>query len=208
MPDKTVPNLSGVLDLKLRDMGDGSFALVTAPGGSVPINTYMGKVSGYVVKPVVSFARPANTDAYAPGDVIGTNPAAIFDFTDAAISPANGGMVLGATLIDKANQTTKLASPELWLFSLPPAGVADNAAFAPSDAELLTLVGVLSLATAFVGLAGAGDNGNVIFIGHDKLYIYRCAAGRTSLYGVLVARNAYTPISAEQFTVQLDLILE
>lgn len=210
MSNKIVPNLASGSDLALSliDIGGGTFALAVSNQGCADHNSFAGKFGGYDAKPRVSFNRPSgNTTQYTAGDVIGTSPASVIEFNGVAISPGQGGVVYGATLIDKANQTTKLAAPELWLFSFPPAAVVDNGVFAPTDDELASsLIGVFPFSSSYIGKADAGDNGNVVFLCTDRSFAYLCAAGRSSLYGVLVARNAYTPVSAEQFTVSIDCI--
>jgi hypothetical protein len=60
--------------------------------------------------------------------------------------------------VDSANQTVK-ATVELWLFDTTFTPDNDNAAFTPTDAELLTLVGIIQFSTWFVGdaTAAAGE---------------------------------------------------
>lgn len=207
---KTAPNLASGSDLALRlvDIGDGTFSLAVSNQGAADPNAFIGKTGGYDAKPAAAFARPSGTTQYTAGDVIGTNPATILEFNGVAITPGHSGIVYGATLIDKANQATKLSAPELWLFSYPPAAVADNAPFAPGDDELgLYLIGVLPFANAYVAKAGSGDDGNVVFTCADRSFAYICQPGRSSIYGVLVARSAYTPISGEQFAIRIDCVL-
>jgi hypothetical protein len=110
---------------------------------------------------VSSVARPADTDAYAAGDVISavtTNKHHEF------LSGFRGvfqGSIEYVLCDSSANQGTK-PSLELWLFHSALANVADNAAFAPSDKEMLTRIAVIALPDSSwkVGNAGSGANGN------------------------------------------------
>ncbi len=158
----------------------------------------------------VSVTRPADTTAYTAGDVI--DLAAGAGLTFSALVRGNGqrGTIVDAILIDSANVATELDS-ELWLFTAALAAYDnDNAVFTPTDADLANLVGILQFKTgdAFSGDATAGAGGNVAFMAdHTFLPIeFVTAAGADDLFGVLVARNAYVPVSAEVFTVILKVV--
>jgi hypothetical protein len=151
-------------------------------------------VKGLCHTTAASFARPANTTTYTAGDVVCNAATLIFPN-----GPASTGSVLQhAVITTSANVATK-PDLELWLFSATVAAVADNAAFAPTDAEMLTLVAVVEFPTADfkVGLSGAGTSGNAVC---------EASAQNSELYGQIVVRNAYEPISAEAFKVVLHLV--
>jgi hypothetical protein len=148
-----------------------------------------------------SFTRPDNSTQYAAGDVVGTDPAAVLAFQCGDLHAS--GRVLGAVVIDSANEATD-PDLELWLFDTAPAAVADNAAFAPSDAELARLVGVLALGSAFDASSGLAFQAGAPGIGLG----FTLPAGASQLHGVLVARNAYTPVAEEAFTVRLVVALD
>ena len=157
--------------------------------------------------PSSSVTRPANTTAYAAGDVVSNAAGDRLNFDIKVDDNGLGGSIDAVIAVDAANQST-LPDLELWLFDTDVAAVADNAAFAPTDAEMLTLVGVIDLPLADwkVGLSGAGASGNaanVVAPANLPFRVKRQTAGTHYLYGVLVARNAYTPISAEVFTIKL-----
>ena len=155
-----------------------------------------------------TFTRPADTTTYAAGDVVSTTGGAIMEFVGAARDGV--GAIQSAILLDSANVSTHLDA-ELWLFSSAPAVTADNAAIAFTDAELANLVGVVNfgLSSWKVGLATSGVGGNAVNcqtgIGLPFSKIIG-SAPTNSLYGVLVARNAYVPVSAEIFTVMLTVL--
>lgn len=158
-----------------------------------------------------SLTRPANTTQYAAGEVISevtTNNH--FTFADMANAGKLSGQIDRAIITSSADGSgVLLPDLELWLFDTDIAEVADNAAFAPTDAEMLTLVGVIDFPVANwkVGLSGGnstceGDRsgGNVL----PMAYKCKTVAGPAyNLFGQLVLRNAYTPISGEVFSVRL-----
>ena len=151
-----------------------------------------------------TITRPADTTAYAAGDVIGTASTHILTFNNALDVIANDmqrGLIYRAWLIDSAAAAT-LPSLELWLFNVAPAAQADNAVFNVSDAELMNgLVGIIPFTRSFVGKA----NDNSVQVSDQLSMAFEVAPGDTAIYGVLVVRNAYTPVSAEQFKIILNL---
>lgn len=152
-----------------------------------------------------SLTRPADTTAYTAGDVVSavtTNDHYTFE---GAVVKGRGrlsGALSSAICYTSANVATK-PDLELWVFDTDIAEVADNGAFAPTDAELLTLIGVVSFPTGdfLVGTATAGAGGNAVCLVENIGIAFQAAS--TSLYGQLVMRNAYVPVSGEVFTVDL-----
>lgn len=160
-----------------------------------------------------SVIRPADTTAYAAGNVISDSKSVAtgyLTFPSAGKGGQGFGIIQEAILTDSANVATK-PDLELWLFDQPPTVNQDGAAFAPSNADLLRLVTIISFSSATynIGAAGAGAAGNSANI-QKNLGIPFNAQGTLnlgqSLYGVLVVRNAYVPVSAEQFSVRLQII--
>ena len=150
-----------------------------------------------------SYTRPADTVTYAAGDVVAnsTSAATILTFSNMARAVGLGGMIQHAVLIDSAAQTLK-PDLELYLFDTAPAMQNDNVAWAPSDAEMETCIGRIDFATGSFKTAGA--NGMIQVSGVSMPF--QCTASVTAIYGILVARNAYVPISAEKFTVRLHVL--
>lgn len=147
-----------------------------------------------------SYTRPADTTTYAAGDVVAesTTAATILTFTSMAAANGGGGVINAAVLVDSLAQTLK-PQFELWLFDTAPTMQNDNAAWAPSAAQLEKLVGVIVFNAGAFRVAGANGAIHTDAIGLP----YACDAAGTTLYGVLVARNAYVPGNAEKFTVRL-----
>jgi hypothetical protein len=158
---------------------------------------------------VDSVTRPANTTQYTAGDVISsvtTNDH--FVFQRVVDEHAHTGTIESAIIHSSAASGTPLDG-ELWLFHTDVAEVADHAAFAPTDAEMLTLVGVIDFATADwkLGIPTTGTAGNATLpvTGLNIPFVVAAPDDTTgkTLYGQLVARNTYTPIASEVITIEL-----
>ena len=149
-----------------------------------------------------SLTRPANATAYTAGDAVSATGDGHLEFPGAVEVGRLSGSISNARLISGANQATKLDA-ELWLFRSDIADVADNAAFAPTDAELLTLVGIIDFPVADwkIGNATAGAGGNAVCEVTSLGIAFKAAESK--IYGQLVARNGYTPVSGEVFSVEL-----
>ena len=153
----------------------------------------------------VAMTRPSDTTAYAAGDAVtdSTSAPTVMTFTSAASAAGGKGEIVRALLVDSANVSTK-ASLELWLFNATVTPDNDNAVFTPTDAELATCIGVIPFTLSYIGDATSGAGGNAIYIGTLSEPIkFTSATG--NLFGLLVVRNAYTPVSGEIFTVMLDI---
>lgn len=160
-------------------------------------------------KTTATFTRPADTTTYAAGDVVcnSTSAPVIMSFNVAEGPGGRGGIINQAILVDSANVSTK-PDLELWLFNATVAMDNDNAVFTPTDAELLTLVGVIPFPTGSfkVGDATSGANGNSICDVQNIGMPFVTAKPANTLFGILVVRNAYVPVSEESFTVILKVL--
>jgi hypothetical protein len=155
-----------------------------------------------------SIIRPSNTTAYAAGDVISAVTSNDhFTFVN-PFKRVNSGEVVALNINSSASVATK-PDLELWLFHTDIVEAVDNTAFIPTDAEMLTCVGVIKIPTGSwdVGLATAGAGGNAFQQVKDLNMVMQLATSNdntgNNLYGQLVVRNAYVPVSAEVFTIEL-----
>lgn len=191
--------------------GAGSTQYIAGGGAGTDSNPLILNTVGTVV--TVSRTRPADTAAYSAGDAVmdSTSSPTVMTFASCARHNNGAGKIESAILIGSEKQVT-LPELELWLFDTTFTPDNDNAAFTPTDAEMLTLVGVIN----FHGSAAAADqvfegtgSGNCVYYPKPtarNLPIYfKCGASAQDLYGCLVIRNAYTPVSAEVFTVRLGI---
>lgn len=143
--------------------------------------------------------RPDNTTAYTAGDVINESASVgtTWNFANVVKASNKSGIIKQVTLAHSSYEAT-LPVLELWLFHTDPTADNDNAAFTPTDAELGDLVGVVPLVTPYQGST------NAVFISQPDLQ-FTCASADSDLYGVLVVRNAYTPLAEETFEIRLDI---
>jgi len=173
-------------------------------------------MSGHVISHIAThtisgtFTRPADTNAYTIGDVIcnSTSAPVVITFTGISKASAGVGMIQDALCITSANQTTK-PDIDLYLFDTAPTIDNDNAAFTPTDAELLTLIGVVNFgASDFkAGDITSGAGGNAFCHVRNLAMPFKSVGATTNaIYGVVQARNAYTPVSGEIFTFRLKVL--
>jgi hypothetical protein len=155
------------------------------------------------------FTRPNDTTAYAAGDVVSNSTSAptIMIFPRATSQAGGNGIIQQAILVTSASVATK-PDLELWLFDTTVTMDNDNAAFTPTDAEMLTLVGVIRFPTSsfVVGTATAGAGGNAACDVQNLGIPINTKNGDNSLYGILVVRNAYVPVAEEVFTVRIKVL--
>ncbi|MEE7625448.1 hypothetical protein V3O24_04680 [Methylobacter sp. Wu8] len=155
-----------------------------------------------------ALTRPADTAAYADGDIIANSDTApvVNVLTGAALANGRGGIINNLILID-SNKAATAADLELWFFNSAYTATNDNAAFAPTDAEAesVELIVKLPASGAIIGNAGAAAAGNRIYQINDINKNFKCAANSQNLWWALVLRSAYTPVSAEKFTLKLDI---
>lgn len=169
-----------------------------------------------------SITRPADTTAYASGDVIATSTSApVAQKLLLAASKLGGyGLIKSVHLLDSANESTKLQA-DLFLFNAAVGLDNDNAAFTPTDAEMATCVAIIPLYDKSVDLVPSTDavlttvspsvivgdaSSNCLFIRDNINKIFKCAPDSRDLWYVIVPRNAYTPVSGEVFTVSLAIM--
>lgn len=131
--------------------------------------------------------------AYAAGDAVGGK----LEFT-VANNGANRGVVVSATLIDKAKQNIEA---DLFLFSADFTPTADNDPFDPSDADLLNCIGVIKFASG--DYFSANDN-SVAFV--NKTLPFTLTPPGVILYGQLVTRGAPTYASTSDIKVLLGVL--
>lgn len=162
-----------------------------------------------------TFARPANTTAYAVNDVISDSAATAkaIEFIDAGQS----GCVIGGTVV--VNETDTLDF-DLLLFNAEPTNFLDNVALALVAADAAKLVGVLrfsnanklplaasnlELYRAVGGLAGAVIGANETVGVPVQPMPFASADGK--LYGLLVMRTTagWTPVSGTTFSIRLGI---
>lgn len=120
---------------------------------------------------------------YTSGDVIGN----VFTFPNAARANGGSGLITGAMLFDPGKHMDSF-DIELHVFSATLSAGGDNAAYVLTDAESFTEVGWIK----WTGSEWVGNANNSMNMQQGKSIGYTCAAGSTSLFGILIARGAVT----------------
>jgi len=168
---------------------------------------HLGQVGGHVALVQDSFIRPSDTDQYAIGDAItdSVSAATALEWTVGRVRGGTG-IIATALLIMGSAQATKLDS-HLLIFSATPTVPHDNDAPAITDAEALTLVGVVDFGgTPDITNPASGVLGNVVYAQRSLDIVFECAATSKKLYGFLIAQNTYTPVTVETFAVTLGVL--
>ena len=157
---------------------------------------------------VSSFIRPANTTAYTIGDIIyPAVPAGPLVQVKAlkfenALPFGSSGFIVEAQLKLFSTQSTKL-NADLHLFTAPLTNTpVDNepgttVALADMGKHITTISFPDSVATEVMGITRYE-------VAPSK--VVSAASGSTSLYGILIAKNAYVPIASEKIVIQLGIV--
>ena len=163
-----------------------------------------------------TITRPGDTTAYTAGDVISevtTNDFYTFSLagiTD-TLSILGSGTIESAMMMVDVNTTTN-PDLELWLFDTLITEVADNGVFAPTDAEILTLIGVIKFPVAswLVGLSGADAAGNIVHQVNNVGIAFKTVGQNQNgkIFGQLVVRNAHDSVASTVFKCSLVVRLD
>lgn len=168
-----------------------------------------------------TLTRPANTTAYSDGDVfaaVTTNAVFVLGTAWNADAPGadtsvarrgsrtQSGCVDWIELVSSVNPVTKMVG-DLFMFTAQPTLVADNAAFAPTLAELqASCVGVFPITAD--DWHSAGSSRSVCTVPNSSR-VFKLpdldAGGTGQLWFVLVFRAAYTPASGETLTLRASV---
>ena len=164
-----------------------------------PLPTYAPGLADCLTAAVT---RPADTTAYAIGDLLAnsTTAASVTALEFASAVQATGRCVrIDRVRLRKSGTSIANASFRLHIYSASPGTPAngDNGAFSTAGANYVGALDV-TVDRAFTdGAAGAG-----LSLTSTPMLV-EIAAG-TTVFGLLEARGAYTPASAEVFTVTLE----
>ena len=150
-----------------------------------------------------TITRPADTTAYASGDLVANSTTAgsvtPFSFTNAVRFPG-GSVRVERCRIQKSGSSTTNASFRVHIYSGTPASIAngDNGAWSTSIAGYIGAFDV-TLDRAFTnGAEGAG-----LTLTSTPMTC-KTVGSAITLYALIEARGVYTPASAETFTILLE----
>lgn len=196
---ETVSNAD--LMVVLEQIRDASAAVpVTDNGGSLTVD-------GILRIPTVSFTRPADTAVYADGDLVAnsTTAGSVTPLEWVVAGSNNGSGMVRKARMKKSSVGITNTTFRLHLFTVVPtiATTGDNGVFATVVSGVASYVGAfdITLDRAFAdGASGAGAP----HTGSEANFV--CASNNTKLYGLLEAKAAYTPVSGETITVELEVV--
>lgn len=163
-----------------------------------------GQVGGFATLATASFTRPANTTPYDAGDLVANNTtaASVAPMTFTVARTAGGTGMIRRARIRKTGTGTTGASFRLHLYRTAPATITngDNGAWSTSgSADYIGAIDV-TIDRAFTD----GTAGNGVPLSGSEIN-FDLPSG-TTIRGLLEARGAYTPISGEVFTVDLEVL--
>jgi hypothetical protein len=146
-----------------------------------------------------TFARPANTTAYAANDAVSDSTSAptVLTFNTVSKRPAVSGYVVKARLI--TDQSTNTAQFRLWLYHTAPTAINDNAAFTYLYADRAKLAGYVDLGP----LQTEGSGSDAAFATEGTVRLPFVNGPTRALYGLLETKTAFTPASGQNFYVEI-----
>jgi len=182
-----------------RSIQAGALTPVIVAGGNMVINNAIADpvlVTSRNPITVITQTPAITAGAYAAGDVVG----GLLTFINAALAIGRGGYIVKVLITDNAGQAVPY---ELHLFDRTFAAMADNAAWSPSDANMLNWEGYVDIA-ATDQAAGAANSGAAKSTGLRCPFPYYCVG--TSLFGQLVIRG--TPTYAATDNIRIKIYVE
>jgi hypothetical protein len=181
-----------------------TFPIATAP--EAPETPDHGKI----IRAELTF--PAIPAVYAANDAIGDG---FIEFPRCSKIDGGAGLIVHLDMITEVVAATALVA-ELWLFNQEPTTQFDNLPFTKSNEDLSHLVAVLALGDSKFESEEEGGYEGYPFYGVYATVTassccgisraFRCMSGHKSLWGVLVARSAYTPAANERLKLNLHIV--
>jgi hypothetical protein len=206
-----VTSLIGLFPASLgQKTAANSFSTVWASDAAIPAGeAHIGQIGGTSITVSGTFTRPADTTAYTAGDSVSNSASSptVNSISGCVRINAGTGLLVKAVLVDLANQATA-GLFEVWVFTSAYTLTNDNAANAFANTDLSSLVTIIPLTTSYVGKSGSGSAGNRVYVSDTLNASFKCAPSSTTLYWGLIVRNAYTPISSEQFNLILNVVAD
>lgn len=181
-----------------------------AAAGSMPVVVASDQsalpVVGYAAIPAASMTRPADTTAYAAGDLVGnsTTAGSVTPLAITAARVAAGSLLASRVRLRKSGTELTAATFRVYLFSAAPTVAnGDNGALSIAgsancigwaDVSMATRADSTTANPFSDGAFGFGDLNSLVAL----------ASGQT-VWALIEARAAYTPASGETFAVTLEV---
>ena len=135
--------------------------------------------------------------AAATGDYVGTSVTPQ-SFADAVRKPGGTGIIKSIKITDKL--TTTAVALELWIFSQSFVAPTDNAAWAITDAEAATCLGVIPISTS----KWYASSNNKIYTDDTLAIVIKPTA--VNLFYALVARGTTPAWATLDLTIELGIL--
>jgi hypothetical protein len=159
---------------------------------------HIGQIGGHATLASASFTRPSNATQYAVGDTVAnTGTVAAMQFTVSRINDKS--FIIRRAGIKKSGTTVTAAKFRLHLYSQNPTPSADNAAFSTAEKSYLGAMDI----TVDKAFTDASKGFGIPNVGSEISGVPD--SGTQIIYGILEALDVYTPVSAEVFTVTLEV---
>ena len=165
------------------------------------LQDYPAFVADVLINASATVTRPANTTAYASGDLVANSATAgsVTPLSWTASREAGVPFRIQRVRMKMSDAVLTNASFRLHLYgSAPTVTNGDNGAWVSIDADYLGSIDITVDKAFSVGSAGVAVPTSGVPLGV-------VLASGTTLYGLLEARAVYTPTSAEVFTVVLEI---
>lgn len=167
---------------------------------------HIGAVGGHTLRVTSTFTRPANTTAYASGQLVANNTVAnsVVPLTGTLSRAAGKGGMIRRVKVKKSGTVLTNAQFRVHFYTTNPtqtggagAGTGDGAVWSTDQAGTYAGSCDVTIDKGFTdGAAGYG----VPLIGSEINFT------ADTFYWLLEARAAYTPISAEAFVVDVEVL--
>ena len=190
-PDAASATLLALVRGLMQLVEDG---IVTQGTASAPSSEFISTHARMTEQTLMFRNTPTvSTSAYAAGDVVGGE----IEITNAARISGDGGVLASASL--SCEDDLAASDIEVLLFDSNPTGTyTDNAALAVPDADTYALI-------AAVDLDKKTDTGDGSFLqGRNVMVPYQADA--TSLWAVMVCRNAFTLTATNAIQLNMHFI--
>jgi len=186
-----------------KTAANSTSVILASDQGNVPVISNNSEV-----RLQASFTRPADTTAYAAGDLVANSTTAgsvvPLSFTS-AVRTAGDCVRIERVRVEKSSTSLTNASFRLHLFEASPVPtVGDNGVY--NNAGALATSGVLNHAGTFpVTISWSGSDGAMgIGVPTTGSGVTASPTSGTTLFGLLEVTAAYTPVSGEVFYVVLE----
>lgn len=157
-----------------------------------------------IATPSSAFTRPADTTAYASGDLVANNTSSgsVTPLSWVVTGNIKGNLLIRRCRIQKSTNTTTNASFRVHLYEASPTCTnGDNGAWLTTNSSYIGAMDV----TVDKAFSDPGSQGNGVPNTGSEMIID--GGVDKTIYGLVEARAAYSPGNAEIFTVFLEIYI-